>query len=198
MKKVLLLGDSIRQNYQDYVREKLAGTAEVFYPDDNGRFCAFTLRHLHDYVRVFTENDHKNFDAVHFNFGLWDVLRLSNENRTFTSEKEYSDQLFRLCDRIKFLCPAAKLIFALSTSVIEPGFAPGESVGKRCNDDIIRFNDIAKKTLKERVDAINDLWSVSVNLPDAARSDDVHFETVLGIERLGSKVTESILECLER
>lgn len=28
MKKVLLLGDSIRQNYQEYVREKLFGTAD--------------------------------------------------------------------------------------------------------------------------------------------------------------------------
>ena len=196
MKKVLLLGDSIRQNYQEYVREKLFGTAEVFYPDDNGRFCAFTLRYLHDYVRIFTENDHKNFDVVHFNFGLWDVLRLSNENRTFTSEKEYADLLVRLSDRIRFLCPAAKLIFALTTSVVEPGFAPGESVGKRCNEDIIRFNEIARQILKERVDAINDLWTISMNLPDTARSDGVHFWTALKIKKLGGKAAESILDCL--
>ena len=102
----------------------------------------------------------------------------------------------RLSDRIRFLCPAAKLIFALTTSVVEPGFAPGESVGKRCNEDIIRFNEIARQILKERVDAINDLWTISMNLPDTARSDGVHFGTALGIEKLGGKAAESILDCL--
>lgn len=192
MKKVLLLGDSIRQNYQEYVKEHLREKAEVFYPNDNGRFCSFTLRYLHDYVRIFTQVDHRNFDIIHFNFGLWDVLHLSNEDRTFTSEQEYADLLIRLCNRMNYLCPGAKLIFALTTSIIEPGFEPGERVGKRFNKDIKRFNQIAEQTLSMRVDAINDLWNVSKNLPAMSHSDDVHFETAMGIEKLGQKVVDAI------
>ena len=35
--KILLLGDSIRMGYGEFVREILNGKAEVFYPNDNGR-----------------------------------------------------------------------------------------------------------------------------------------------------------------
>ena len=197
MKKILLLGDSIRQNYQEYVKEQLKEKADVFYPRDNGRFCAFTLRYLHDYVRIFTQEDHRNFDVIHFNFGLWDILRLSNEDRTFTSEQEYADLLIRLCNRMNYLCPKAKLIFALTTSVIEPGFEPGELVGKRLNKDIKRFNEIAKQTLEKRVDAINDLWETANQLPLMAHSDDVHFETAMGIKALGQKVVDIITTYIE-
>ncbi|VTR19087.1 Uncharacterised protein [Actinobacillus pleuropneumoniae] len=37
MKRVLLLGDSIREGYEPYVRERLADRAEVVAPGENGR-----------------------------------------------------------------------------------------------------------------------------------------------------------------
>ncbi|WP_235613144.1 hypothetical protein [Paenibacillus sp. LC231] len=44
MKRILLLGDSIRQGgYEPYVRERLAGLAEVVAPGENGRFSFYTL-----------------------------------------------------------------------------------------------------------------------------------------------------------
>ena len=47
MKKVLLLGDSIRMGYDDYVKEALDGKCEVVYDaEDNGRFAAYTLCHI--------------------------------------------------------------------------------------------------------------------------------------------------------
>ncbi len=42
MKKVFLLGDSIRLGYDKFVRGLLEGEAEVFYSDDNGRFAGYT------------------------------------------------------------------------------------------------------------------------------------------------------------
>ena len=67
MKNILLLGDSIRQNYQEYVRENLYGVAEVYYPNDNGRFCQFTLRYLHEWVLSLSKHGEIAFDIVHFN-----------------------------------------------------------------------------------------------------------------------------------
>jgi hypothetical protein len=43
MKKVLLIGDSIRLGYQQFVQEGLRDRAEVVGPEDNGRFSKYTL-----------------------------------------------------------------------------------------------------------------------------------------------------------
>ena len=196
MKKILLLGDSIRQNYQEYVKTNLKGIAEVYYPNENGRFCQYTLRYLHEWIPALSGNDGTRFDIVHFNCGLWDVLRLSNEDKPFTEESLYAELLKRIVERIQFLCPKAKIIFALTTEVIEPGFEPGIQVGERKNVDIRRYNEIAQKILKEQKIGVNDLWSISRNLPEEAHSDLVHFETEMGIEQLGNQVVKCLKETL--
>ncbi len=38
MKKVLLIGDSIRMGYDKYVKDALNEVAEVYYPTENCRF----------------------------------------------------------------------------------------------------------------------------------------------------------------
>ena len=38
MKKILLLGDSIRMGYQNEVKELLKDEYEVVFPQENGRF----------------------------------------------------------------------------------------------------------------------------------------------------------------
>lgn len=40
MKKILILGDSIRQGYDKYVKMSFQDVAEVYYPGDNCRFAA--------------------------------------------------------------------------------------------------------------------------------------------------------------
>lgn len=194
MKNILLLGDSIRQNYQEYVRERLQGTAEVYYPNDNGRFCQFTLRYLHEWIQALSGHGKIEFDIIHFNCGLWDILRLSNEDQPFTGEAEYAELLKRIVRRIQYLCPKAYIIFALTTEVIEPGFEPGADIGERRNADIRKYNEIAQKVFRNLNIEIDDLWSVSRDLPEEAHSDLVHFETESGIRGLGDQV----VRCLER
>lgn len=190
MKNILLLGDSIRQNYQEYVRNELQDVANVYYPNDNGRFCYFTLRYLHEWIRALSKNGEIEFDIIHFNCGLWDILRLSNEDRTFTSEEEYEELLVRIVNRIRFLCPNAKIIFALSTEIIEPGFEQGTIIGERRNEDIRKYNEIAKKVCEQIDVKVNDLWSISKELPQEAHSDMVHYETDMGIKALGTQVVK--------
>lgn len=193
MENVFLLGDSIRQNYQCYVKERLKQEANVYFPNDNGRSTQLTLLYFHRWWDILSGGG-KNirFDVVHFNCGLWDVLRLSNEKEPFTPEDMYRQMLLRIYRRIKFYCTDAKIIFALTTAVIEPGYAY-EKHGKRYNRDIERYNRIAIDTFQglEDVD-INDLYSVSQSLPDSAHSDDVHYETDLGITALGDQVVDCI------
>lgn len=194
MKNILLLGDSVRQNYQEYVSEQLKNVANVSYPKDNGRFCQYTLRYLHEWVDVLSGYGKISFDIIHFNCGLWDVLRLSNENKPLISESEYGSLLRRIVDRIQYLCPEAKVIFALTTKVIEPGFGPGVRIGERKNRDIIRYNDIAERLFAEMGIEVNDLWSISDSLPREAYSDMVHFETDIGVSALG----EQVVKCLKK
>lgn len=102
--------------------------------------------------------------------------------------------LTRIYERIKFYCPDAKIVFALTTSVIEPGYAYEEQA-KRYNHDIERYNRIAIETFDNIRDVdINDLYAVSISLPHEAHSDFVHFETDIGIKALGNQV----LDCLRR
>ena len=193
MKKILLLGDSIRQNYQEYVKEELKNTAEVYYPNDNGKFCYYTLRYVHDWIRILSDGKN-DFDIIHFNCGLWDVLRLSNEEHTFTSEEEYAELLVRIYNRIKFFCPKAKIVFALSTCVIEPGFEPGKQYAVRKNEDICRFNRIAERVFNDLEVEVNDLYSISISLPLEAHSDQVHFETEQG----KCALAKGVVDCLEK
>ena len=196
MKTAFLLGDSICQNYQKYVKECLKDKVNIIYTRDNGRFCQYTLRYLHEWIKGLTNGNVESIDLVHFNCGLWDVLRLSNEDMPFTDEKLYEELLKRIYDRIRFLCPNAVVIYALTTEVIEPGFAPGIELGYRYNVDIARYNEIARKLFDGLNVEINDLWSVSRKLPREAHSDSVHFQTELGIKALGGKVVECLIKNL--
>ena len=70
MKKVVLLGDSIRLGYQPYLTELLKGRAEVGGIEDNGRFSLYTAWN----VLAFLKATGSEADVIHWNNGLWDAL----------------------------------------------------------------------------------------------------------------------------
>lgn len=74
MKTVFLMGDSIRMGYDRYVRDALADEAAVYYPSENCRFAQYTLRNAHEWIEKDCQPE--RVDVVHWNAGLWDVLRL--------------------------------------------------------------------------------------------------------------------------
>ena len=50
MKKILLIGDSIRMGYDKYVKEALDGVAEVYYPKENCKMAVYVLRFLQEWM----------------------------------------------------------------------------------------------------------------------------------------------------
>ena len=53
---------------KEYVKEKLEGKAEVFFPGENSRFVQYTLR----YISIWAESlDTEKIDTVHWNNGIW-------------------------------------------------------------------------------------------------------------------------------
>ena len=69
MKKVVLLGDSIRLiGYGPKIPELLGSDYQVWQSEDNCRFVKYTLRCLFDW-----REDIKDADIIHWNNGLWDT-----------------------------------------------------------------------------------------------------------------------------
>ena len=79
MKKILLCGDSIKFGYQRYVMGALDGVAEVYALTESGRFAQHMLRWLHEWKEK--EKIPTDIDLVHWNVGLWDVLRIMDSAR---------------------------------------------------------------------------------------------------------------------
>ena len=199
MKNVFLIGDSIRfgaisnpdyqtsnsPGYGVYVKEILNGKANVYAPDENCRFAQYTLRYLYDWTMNI---DREKIDVVHWNNGLWDVLRI-NGDEPLTPIDVYETMLLRVLNTLKKLFPNAKIIFALSTFVIEE-WAKDDFF--RFNSDIEKYNDVAKQVLEPKGVIINDLYTVSAQLGEKYHADWVHFNDE-GSKILAKTVAEKIL-----
>ena len=175
MKNVLLLGDSIRYGvppkivgYGVLVEEKLKGIANVYAPDDNCRFAQYTLRYIHDWAK---RVDRESIDVIHWNNGLWDVLRLDFDE-PLTPIDMYVYMLERVHRMLRKLFPNAKIIFALSTAVIEEKARPEFF---RYNADIEAYNAAARARLEELGVEINDLYEITKDLGEEYHADWVHF-----------------------
>ena len=186
MKNILLIGDSIRAGYDKTVRKTLEGIANVYFPEDNCKFAAYTLRYLHEYKNALIPEG--NVDIIHWNAGLWDCLRLFGED-PHTPLDIYAYYIDRICIRIKKLYPEAQVIFATSTSVLSEKMDPNF---KRYNEEIEAYNAAAVEIVKKYGFEVNDLYAASKALPEEAHSDAVHYYTPMGTEAFANQV----LRCL--
>ena len=191
MKKVLLIGDSIRMGYCNYVKEALKDTAEVVYPGDNCRFAQYVLRHLESW-RTELQLD-ESLEVVHWNAGLWDTLRNFDED-VLTPPEVYREFINRCCKKIKRFFPNAKVIFATSTPVLEHKFSKDSY---RLNKDVREFNQIAIEECLKYGFEINDLYAVAEKFPEEYYSDCTHLRTENGTKFMTEAVCKSVLKALE-
>jgi len=189
-KKILLLGDSIRSGYDLYVKQSLATLADVYYPSENCMFTQYILRKLHYWTDAMGLRE---ADAVHWNAGLWDTLRIYGD-KPLTNLDTYEDNIERIIKRIRFLFPSAKIIFATSTPVIEEGFIAEFEC--RYNSDIEKYNDAACNIAKKYGVIINDLYALLKDKPLCFHSDQTHFYTAAATEIIGAQVNRILCEAL--
>ena len=161
MKNVLLIGDSIRMGYDSYVQKHLEGKANVFFPEDNGRFAQYVMRYLSEW-QAQLNLDH--VDVIHWNAGLWDIFhmcvgnvgadgetagttfvpptnqkKLHFEKEPVTPPEIYRYFIGRVQQRIEQLFPNAVNIFATTTPI-----RVGEyTYGFRSNEEVEQYNQIA-------------------------------------------------------
>jgi len=188
MEKVVLLGDSIRMGYAPFVREGLAGIAEVFFPDDNCRFTQYILVNLEQWVR--RAGDPRTVSVVHWNSGHWDVAHYYG-GPSLNSPALYARMLKRICRLLRRFCPQATLIFALTTPMNPSGEAGAHP---RSNAEIERYNEVARVTMEEQGVDVNDLYTPALGRP-VWYTDYCHF-TEEGYRALAGKVCEAVRRAL--
>lgn len=181
MKKIVLIGDSIRMGYDKYVKESFEEAAEVYYPGENCKFAQYILRMVGGWKR----NWPKDIDLVHWNAGLWDVIDLYGDG-PLTPFEIYPIMIKRVNNALRRFYPNAKIIFATSTAVIEEGNR------SRNNTIIEAYNQAAIEALKDTDTIINDLYALTKDLPNEWHSDLVHYRTPAAIQAIGNQVVETI------
>lgn len=164
MKKVVLLGDSIRLiGYGPRVPEMLGSDYQVWQSEDNCRFVKYTLRCLFDW-----RENIQDADIIHWNNGLWDTSTglFDDGGKPFTSEEEYVDNMLRVASELLKITP--HVIFATTTPV-NPAY-PYNS-----NAVIERYNAVLVPKLEAMGIKINDLHAlVAPNVPEYICEDMLH------------------------
>jgi lysophospholipase L1-like esterase len=186
MKKVILIGDSIRMGYQDTVAQLLAGDAQLDFPPNNGGTSANVLAHLDEWAID------KLPDVVHINAGLHDLARDGDEQGNpriaiATYEQNVRTILSRLRDETH-----AVVIWALCTPVNERLHHENKAFD-RFEDDVAQYNAAARRAAEQMNVPINDLYQFVM---DAGRDgllnpDGVHF-TDEGKRLLGERVSQVV------
>ena len=128
MKQIILLGDSVRMQYQKAVGEKLADIAEVSGPEENGRWSGYTLNSLRFWLPNLPAPD-----LVQWNAGLWDMGDDYQEGRHFYPLDLYEETCHRICRILRKVTgkPDLPIVIATTTPTMH-----GD------HGDILLYNDV--------------------------------------------------------
>lgn len=190
MKKLFLIGDSIRMGYCAYVKAALEGKAEVYWNMGNARFAEYVLYSIGDWEHHMRLGE--DVACVHWNTGLHDVVRTAEED-PLTPPEIYGYYIDRICQRLKRYYPKAEFIFATSTPVQEEKFDYWFS---RKNGDIEKINEVAVEIVKKYGMSVNDLYALLKDAPEELHSDKTHFNTPAAREVITKQVLKSVCPAL--
>lgn len=190
MKKVILIGDSIRMGYQPFVRQELADCANVWGPEENGGTSANVLAHLDEWAIS------RPAEIIHLNCGLHDLggaFDAADPGALLSQYRANLEEIFgRILDET-----GARLIWAATTPVNERwqhknwGFDQIQAEG-------LAYNTASVEIARRKDILVNDLYSVVM---DAGRDtllqeDGIHF-TESGYRVLGRAVARVIRRAMD-
>ncbi|NLB41400.1 MAG: hypothetical protein GX815_03935 [Clostridiales bacterium] len=190
MKNVILLGDSIRIGYCNYVKEELKDIAEVVFPDDNSRFTQYTFVNLFSWLALV--DNPEDIDVIHWNNGLWDVVHFNGDNLPLNTTEEYANTLRRICRKMKEKAPNAKIIFATMTPINEDWI---QGPNYRIQNEVIKYNGIASDVMKEQGIEVNDLFKLLDKQPVSYFIDQCHLKPE-GYQLVARQVSSVIKKAL--
>ena len=154
--RVLLIGDSITNGYQEIVRTTLK---DVCYVDHI--VTSYTLNNPFFFKLVLGLFSKNKYDIVHINQGLHGFS---------ISKKTYKEKLEKLIDKLSV---SSQIILAETTITKKAG---NKAPDKRWGKKIIERNEAVNEIAKERYLSVNHLYKVSENIPNDLRNEDgIHF-----------------------
>lgn len=201
----MLIGDSIRQSYQELVKQNLYGRANVLFPGENCRFSKFVLWGMHAWME---ELGNPKIDVIHWNSGIWDLHRITADGLPFTPIDEYARYTERLY--IQMNSYTDRLIWATSIPCshnhdLRSDWSPailGDANGQpftweSWNADVEKYNKIAVEILHSKGNVvINDLYSLVLPHLDKYICEDGVHPTQTGAIVLANQVVQHILSIL--
>lgn len=185
MKKVVLIGDSIRIcGYGPIMKMYLPEDIDLYQSFDNARFSKYTLRMLFD-DRVNIEGA----DVIHWNNGEWDICKLYGDDKPFTPLNEYLQDMEKIADIL--LKYGKKVIFSTSTPVRKENPYNDNKV-------IEEYNNAVSKMLKKKGVIVNDLYAIiskDIEKYIMGGNDNIHL-TVAGSKVAAESISKVIKENL--
>lgn len=188
-RRVLLIGDSIREGYCNTVKDELSDIADVRFPGENCRFTQYTYVSLGGWRWLF--EDPERVDVVLWNNGHWDVAHWDRNAESLNTPKVYAEMTGRIAKRLSEYFPKAKLIFATTTPMNPNG---SQGVNLRTNEEIAVYNKAARDILGNDV-MIADLNAFCASFGSEMYADYCHL-TADGFRKLGIHVAGIIREQL--
>ncbi|WP_231494707.1 SGNH/GDSL hydrolase family protein [Polaribacter sp. Hel_I_88] len=193
-KKMLIIGDSISIGYTPFVRKHLSKEIIVEHNIGNAQHSGVGLKNIDKWLGT------QKWDIIQFNWGLWDLCYRSKDSKiqgnrdkvhgeVTTLIEEYKSNLNEIIKIIKKKSDA-KLIFVSTT------YVPEKELG-RFQEDVNKYNEVAKKIMKENNILINDIYAMSflIHKKYGKGIDDVHY-TKKGYEKLGELISNFIKDSI--
>jgi len=175
---IVLLGDSIRMNYEERATYYIGNKANVYSPAENCRWSGFTLNTIPNWFAAYPAD----IDVVHWNNGIWDAIESPEGGRSYSTVETYMDYMSRI---LTFLRKrnVKKIIFATTTPIVNP----------QANANINMFNAIIKDFMAKENVTVNDLNAlVNSDFAKYICDDEVHL-TPEGMDVCGKAVAEIVL-----
>ena len=183
MKQIILLGDSVRMQYQPVVAEKLSDIAGVSGPEENGRWSGYTLNSLRFWLPNMPSPD-----LVQWNCGLWDMGDDYQEGRHFYPLDLYEETCHRICRILRKVTgkPDLPIVIATTTPTMH-----GD------HGDILQYNDVLRKVAREENALVNDLYVVvAPNKEKMICEDHIHL-TPAGVEAVAEQTATVLRSALQ-
>lgn len=190
MKKVALIGDSIRMGYQEKVRTELDNWADVWGPEQNGGTSQNVLSNLEEWVIT------REPDIAHINCGLHDLRKEFGQSVAAVPLDEYEQNLRVIMTRVKNETDAI-VVWGLTTPVNQ-GWHHKNKPFDRFEEDVSSYNAVAESIAREMDIVVNDLFTVVTvkGRDNLLLPDGVHFKEE-GYAILGKTVADCIREAEE-
>lgn len=169
--RILLIGDSICNGYNTFVRDELAGTAYVsFYATSK---CASDPSYLKELAYILGEY---RYDVIHFNNGLHSLN---------TDRKEWEAGLRAALALIQEKAKDSKIIWASSTPLKDAALT----------EKAKELNEIAASVMRESGIPTDDLFALMDPMDRSLWTDTYHYNTD-GRKMQGKKVADAVREAL--